>query len=66
MFLVRLVAVAVVGASLVAPLSAQGIPRGSRTSPSTVNTLPRFMVANPFAFAATDSATGGEDRNGRS
>ncbi len=56
MFLVRLVAVAVVGASLVAPLSAQGIPRGSRTSPSTVNTLPRFMVANPFAFAATDSA----------
>jgi len=56
MFLVRLVAVAVVGALCTAPLSGQGIPRGSRVSPSTVNTAPRFMVANPFAFASADSA----------
>ena len=55
MFLFRLVTLAVVGASVLAPLAAQGIPRGSRTS-STVNTAPRFMVANPFAFAAADSA----------
>jgi tetratricopeptide (TPR) repeat protein len=55
MFLFRLVTLAVVGASVLSPLAAQGIPRGSRTSP-TVNTAPRFMVANPFAFAAADSA----------
>ena len=55
MFLFRLVTLAVVGASVLSPLAAQGIPRGSRTS-STVNTAPRFMVANPFAFAAADSA----------
>jgi tetratricopeptide (TPR) repeat protein len=55
MFLFRLVTLAVVGASVLSPLAAQGIPRGSRTS-TTVNTAPRFMVANPFAFAAADSA----------
>src|SRR4051794_26318229 len=55
MFLFRLVALAVVGGSVLSPLAAQGIPRGSRTS-STVNTAPRFMVANPFAFASADSA----------
>ncbi|HJR15375.1 MAG TPA: hypothetical protein VJ808_00870 [Gemmatimonadales bacterium] len=37
-----------------APLAAQGIPRGARTQ--TVNAAPRLMVANPFAFAAADSA----------
>lgn len=56
MFLFRLVTLAVVGASLGGPLAAQGIPRGSRVSSSTVNAAPRFMVANPFAFAAADSA----------
>ena len=56
MFLFRLVTLAVVGASLLSPLSAQGIPRGSRDASSRVNTAPRFMVANPFAFAPTDSA----------
>jgi tetratricopeptide (TPR) repeat protein len=55
MFLFRLVTLAVVGASALSPLAAQGIPRGSRTS-STVTTAPRFMVANPFAFATADSA----------
>jgi tetratricopeptide (TPR) repeat protein len=56
MFLFRLVTLAVVGAALGGPLAAQGIPRGSRVSSSTVNAAPRFMVANPFAFAAADSA----------
>ena len=56
MFLFRLVTLAVVGASVLSPLAAQGIPRGSRTSSSTVNAAPRFMVANPFAFAPADSA----------
>jgi tetratricopeptide (TPR) repeat protein len=55
MFLFRLVTLAVVGASVLSPLVAQGIPRNSRTS-TTVTTAPRFMVANPFAFAAADSA----------
>jgi tetratricopeptide (TPR) repeat protein len=56
MFLLRLVTLAVVGASALSPLSAQGIPRGSRTSQAAVSSAPRFMVANPFAFAAADSA----------
>ncbi|MDQ3138963.1 MAG: hypothetical protein M3Q93_15420 [Gemmatimonadota bacterium] len=56
MFLFRLVTLAVAGASLLSPLAAQGIPRGARTSSSAVNSSPRFMVANPFAFAAADSA----------
>lgn len=56
MFLFRLVTLAVVGASVLSPLAAQGIPRGSRSTASVVNTAPRFMVANPFAFAAADSA----------
>jgi tetratricopeptide (TPR) repeat protein len=56
MFLSRLVTLAVVGASALSPLAAQGIPRGSRTSSSAVNSSPRFMVANPFAFATADSA----------
>jgi tetratricopeptide (TPR) repeat protein len=56
MFLFRLVTLAVAGGSLLSPLAAQGIPRGARTSSSTVNTAPRFMVANPFAYAAADSA----------
>jgi tetratricopeptide (TPR) repeat protein len=56
MFLFRLVTLAVAGTSLLSPLAAQGIPRGARSSSTTVNTAPRFMVANPFAFAAADSA----------
>jgi len=56
MFLFRLVTLAVVGASVLSPLSAQGIPRGSRNPSSVVNSAPRFMVANPFAFATADSA----------
>jgi tetratricopeptide (TPR) repeat protein len=50
------VTLAVVGSALPSSLAAQGIPRGARTSATTVNTAPRFMVANPFAFAAADSA----------
>jgi tetratricopeptide (TPR) repeat protein len=55
MYLLRVVLVALVGVVSVAPLSAQGIPRNARTQ--TVNAAPRLMVANPFAFASTDSAT---------
>lgn len=53
MYLFRLVTLVAVGGALSAPLAAQGIPRGARTS--TVNLAPRFMVANPFAFAPADS-----------
>jgi tetratricopeptide (TPR) repeat protein len=55
MSLFRLVFLAAVGATLAAPLAAQGIPRKARTS-NTVAASPRFMVANPFAFAPADSA----------
>jgi tetratricopeptide (TPR) repeat protein len=55
MYLFRLVSLAVLGGVLGSPLAAQGIPRGARTS-TTVSTAPRFMVANPFAFAPADSA----------
>jgi tetratricopeptide (TPR) repeat protein len=54
MYLLRLITLAAVGGALSAPLAAQGIPRNAR--PSTVNLAPRFMVANPFAFAPADSA----------
>ncbi len=54
MYLLRLVTLVAVGGALSAPLAAQGIPRNARTS--TVNLSPRFMVANPFAFAPADSA----------
>jgi len=59
MLVFRVVTVAVVGSAILAPLSplaAQGIPRGARASQQTANTSPRFMVANPFAFASADSA----------
>jgi tetratricopeptide (TPR) repeat protein len=55
MFLFRLVTLAVVGTSVLSPLAAQGIPRKA-TGTSTVSNSPRLMVANPFAFAAADSA----------
>jgi tetratricopeptide (TPR) repeat protein len=51
----RVVTLAVVGTSVLSPLAAQGIPRKS-TGTSTVSNAPRLMVANPFAFAAADSA----------
>jgi tetratricopeptide (TPR) repeat protein len=54
MYLMRLVLIALIGVVSATPLVAQGIPRGARTQ--TVNTAPRLMVANPFAFAAADSA----------
>ncbi|MGH7513939.1 MAG: tetratricopeptide repeat protein [Gemmatimonadales bacterium] len=56
MSLFRLVTLAVVGSAALSPLAAQGIPRGARASQQTVNAAPRFMVANPFAFAPADSA----------
>ncbi len=55
MYLLRLATLVALVGGLSAPLAAQGIPRGSRTS-TTVNLAPRFMVANPFAFAPADSA----------
>ncbi len=54
MYRLRLVTLVALGGALSAPLAAQGIPRNAaRTS---VNLAPRFMVANPFAFAPGDSA----------
>src|SRR5215210_6024729 len=54
MYLQRLALVALAGLVSAVPLGAQGIPRGARTQ--TVTAAPRFMVANPFANAAADSA----------
>ena len=55
MFLLRLVTCALFSAVMVTPAAAQGIPRGARVS-TAANAAPRFMVANPFAYAAADSA----------
>lgn len=55
MLLLRLVTCALFSAVMVTPAVAQGIPRGARVS-TTTNAAPRFMVANPFAYAAADSA----------
>ncbi len=55
MFLLRLLGCAAFSAVAFTPVVAQGIPRGARVS-AAANAAPRFMVANPFAFAATDSA----------
>jgi tetratricopeptide (TPR) repeat protein len=55
MYLSRLVVIALSVGGLSAPLAAQGIPRGARTT-QTVANAPRLMVANPFAFAPGDSA----------
>jgi tetratricopeptide (TPR) repeat protein len=55
MYLLHPVVIALFAGMVSAPLLAQGIPRGARTS-TTVTNAPRLMVANPFAFAPTDSA----------
>jgi len=56
MYLSRLVAFVALGGAVTAPLAAQGIPRRTGGQSTTVNNAPRFMVANPFAFAPADSA----------
>jgi len=56
MYLSRLVALVALGGAVTAPLTAQGIPRRTGGQSTTVNNAPRFMVANPFAFAPADSA----------
>jgi tetratricopeptide (TPR) repeat protein len=56
MYWSRLVVTALTAGTLSAPLAAQGIPRGARTSSQAVANAPRLMVANPFAFAPGDSA----------
>jgi tetratricopeptide (TPR) repeat protein len=56
MYLVRLIALTTFAVLAAAPLQGQGIPRGGRASQATTANAPRFMVANPFAFAPTDSA----------
>ena len=56
MSLFRVMTLAVVGTTLLSPLQAQGIPRRTTGTSTTVNNAPRFMVANPFAFASVDSA----------
>jgi tetratricopeptide (TPR) repeat protein len=55
MYLLRLVVIGLCAGLLSAPLAAQGIPRGARTTQRVAN-APRLMVANPFAFAPGDSA----------
>ena len=62
MYLQRLALVALAGMMSAVPLGAQGIPRGARTQ--TVTNAPRFMVANPFANAAADSANAVRIGNG--
>ncbi|HZA98224.1 MAG TPA: hypothetical protein VE399_05565 [Gemmatimonadales bacterium] len=54
MYLLRPVVIVLSAGMLSAPLAAQGIPRGARTT-QTVANAPRLMVANPFAFAPGDS-----------
>jgi tetratricopeptide (TPR) repeat protein len=56
MSLFRLVVLALFSGLVAAPVAAQGIPRGARTT-QTVANAPRVMVANPFAFASADSAS---------
>ena len=56
MYLLRLVTLAALGGALSAPLAAQGIPRNAQRSGHGRTWRPRFMVANPFAFAPADSA----------
>jgi tetratricopeptide (TPR) repeat protein len=56
MSLFRLVVMTGFAGIAAAPLVAQGIPRGARTT-QTVANAPRLMVANPFAFASADSAS---------
>jgi len=56
MYLSRLVAFVALGGAVTASLAAQGIPRRTGGQSTTVNNAPRFMVANPFAFAPADSA----------
>jgi tetratricopeptide (TPR) repeat protein len=56
MYLVRLVTLTTLALTAAAPLAAQGIPRTARNPSQTVAMAPRFMVANPFAFAPADSA----------
>ena len=56
MYLLRLAVICLSAGLLAAPLVAQGIPRGARTTQRVAN-APRLMVANPFAFAPGDSAS---------
>ena len=55
MYLSRFVVLILAACGFSAPLAAQGIPRGARTT-QTVQNAPRLMVANPFAYAPNDSA----------
>src|SRR5688572_13740793 len=54
MYLFRLVTLVALSGALTVPLAAQGIPRNAQRT--SVTMAPRFMVANPFAFAPGDSA----------
>ena len=53
--LLRLVGTGLFSAVILTPMAAQGIPRGARASTAAANAAPRFMVANPFAYATADS-----------
>jgi tetratricopeptide (TPR) repeat protein len=55
MYLARVATLTALALSAAAPLAGQGIPRNARSSSQTVAMTPRFMVANPFAYAPADS-----------
>ena len=53
----RTVLLSVLGAGIAAPVAAQGIPRGATVSRTPSAAATRIMVANPYVFASSDSAT---------
>ncbi len=52
----RTISLMLLGTALAAPLSAQGIPRGGRIAANANASRTRILVANPYVFAASDSA----------
>jgi len=57
MSLRRTVLLSVLGAGIAVPVAAQGIPRGATVSRAPSAAATRIMVANPYVFASSDSAT---------
>ena len=57
MFYRRALFLSALGAGVAAPMAAQGIPRGATVSQRPSAAATRIMVANPYVFAASDSAT---------
>lgn len=57
MSLRRVLTLSVVSAVVAAPVAAQGIRAGATTRQRPTTAVTRIMVANPYVFAKTDSAT---------